>query len=198
MTMRRWMWIFAAIGAGALLLAAAGRWLLGWGEDGVGTWTGIGAGYLLGALLFRLMPRWWREHCDDEYAQPAGRRYVRALWPVMIGYAITLYASLWLIRRGIDALPLRALVAVAPALVLALLIRVGVRYLREADELQRRIETEAIGGAAMVLAMLYFAAGLLHKARVVAVDAGAAMRWVFPLLMAGYAIAKFFAVRRYR
>ena len=36
------------------------------------------------------------------------------------------------------------------------------------------------------------------QARVVAVDAGAAMLWVFPLLMAGYAIAKFFAVRRYR
>ena len=47
MTMSRFMWIFVAIGAGALLLAGAGQWLLDWNRDGVQTWLGIGVGYLL-------------------------------------------------------------------------------------------------------------------------------------------------------
>lgn len=198
MTMSRFMWIFVAIGAGALLLAGAGQWLLDWNRDGVQTWLGIGAGYLLGALLFLLMPRWWREHCDELYAQPAGRRYIRALWPIMIGYSLTLFGSIWLIKRGIESVPLRAAVAIVPALAILLFMRAALRYLREVDELQRRIETEAIGIAALTVSFLYFAAGLLDKARVISADAAAAMIWVFPMTMLVYGIAKFFAVRRYQ
>ena len=198
MTMSRFMWIFVAIGAGALLLAGAGQWLLDWNRDGVQTWLGIGVGYLLGALLFLLMPRWWREHCDEMYAQPAGRRYIRALWPIMIAYSLSLFGSIWLIKRGIDSVPLRAAVAIVPALAILLFMGAAVRYLREVDELQRRIETEAIGIAALTVSFLYFAAGLLDKARVISVDAAAAMIWVFPMTMLVYGIAKFFAVRRYQ
>lgn len=198
MTLRRFMWIFVGIGAGALLLAAAGQWLLHWDRGGVQTWLGIGVGYLLGALLFLLMPRWWREHCDEMYAQPAGRRYIRALWPIMIAYSLSLFGSIWLIKRGIDSVPLRAAVAIVPALAILLFMGAAVRYLREVDELQRRIETEAIGIAAMTVSFLYFAGGLLDKAKVITVDAAAAMIWVFPMTMLVYGIAKFFAVRRYR
>lgn len=198
MTMSRFMWIFVAIGVGALLLAGAGQWLLHWSRDGVQIWLGIGVGYLLGALLFLLMPRWWREHCDEMYAQPAGRRYIRALWPIMIAYSLSLFGSIWLIKRGIDSVPLRAAVAIVPALAILLFMRAALRYLREVDELQRRIETEAIGIAALTVSFLYFAAGLLDKARVISVDAAAAMIWVFPMTMLVYGIAKFFAVRRYQ
>lgn len=198
MTLRRFMWIFVGIGAGALLLAAAGQWLLHWDRGGVQTWLGIGVGYLLGALLFLLMPRWWREHCDEMYAQPAGRRYIRALWPIMIAYSLSLFGSIWLIKRGIDSVPLRAAVAIVPALAILLFMGAALRYLREVDELQRRIETEAIGIAAMTVSFLYFAGGLLDKAKVITVDAAAAMIWVFPMTMLVYGIAKFFAVRRYR
>ena len=198
MTMSRFMWIFVAIDAGALLLAGAGQWLLHWDRSGVQTWLGIGVGYLLGALLFLLMPRWWREHCDEMYAQPAGRRYIRALWPIMIAYSLSLFGSIWLIKRGIESVPLRAAVAIVPALAILLFMRAALRYLREVDELQRRIETEAIGIAALTVSFLYFAAGLLDKARVISVDAAAAMIWVFPMTMLVYGIAKFFAVRRYQ
>ncbi|MGY0505806.1 hypothetical protein [Luteimonas sp. e5] len=198
MTLRRFMWIFAAIGLGSLLLAAAGQWWLGWGRNGVHTWLAIGAGYLLGAFMFLLMPRWWREHCDESYATPAGRRYVRALLPILLLYSLTLFASLWLIRRGIESLPLRALIAIVPALSIAGLMWAGLRYLREIDELERRIETEAIGAAALLVSFVYFAGGLLEKAKVIAMDAAVVMLWVFPLLMLAYGIAKFLAVRRYR
>ncbi|MFN3310341.1 MAG: hypothetical protein ACK40R_01395 [Thermomonas sp.] len=197
MTLRRWMWIFVAIALGCLALAAAGRWLLAWPDAAVGMWTGIGAGYLLGAALFLLVPRWWRQHCDEMYAQPAVRRYLRALWPIMIGYSLTLFLSLWLVKRGIDSVLLRALVAVLPALMIALLMRAALRYLREIDELQRRIETEAIGIASLLVALLYFAGGLLQKAKVIDLDAAAAMIWVFPLLCLIYGIAKMALTKRY-
>lgn len=132
------------------------------------------------------------------YAQPAGRRYLRALWPIMVGYTLALFASIMLIRRGIDSVPLRALVAVAPAFALVLLMRAALRYLREIDELQRRIETEAIGIASLLVSVLYFAAGLLQKAKVVEVDAATAMIWVFPLLCATYGIAKMLLTRRFQ
>ena len=197
MTMRRWMWIFVAIGLGSLLLAAAGQWLLAWPRSMVGMWTGIGSGYLLGAALFLLLPRWWREHCDESYSQPATRRYIRAMWPVMVAYSLTLFLSVWLIKRGIEPAPLRALVAVLPVVPLVLFVRVALRYLREIDELQRRIETEAIGAASLLVSLLYFTAGLLEKAQVINVDAGAAMIWVFPLLCLIYGIAKMVLTRRY-
>ena len=195
--MRRFAQIFFGIGLFGLALGAAGHWLLAWPKGAVHAWLGIGAGYLLCALGMLLVPRWWRQHCDDMYAQPAGRRYIRALWPALIGYSLALFLSLWLLRRGIDPLPLRALVAVLPVLPLALMMRAALRYLREIDELQRRIETEAIGIASLLVALLYFAGGLLQKAKVVDLDAAMAMIWVFPLLCAVYGIAKMVLTRRY-
>jgi hypothetical protein len=198
MTMHRWMWIFVAIGLACLALAALGQWVLPWPSHMVRMWAGIGAGYLSGALLFLLMPRWWRQHCDDMYAQPAGRRYIRALWPILIGYSLLLFASVWLIRGGIEPVALRALVALLPVVPLVLMVRVALRYLREIDELQRRIETESIGIASLLVSLLYFAGGLLQLARITSLDAGMAMLWVFPLLCLVYGIAKMALTRRYQ
>ena len=197
MTLRRFMWIFVAIALTALALAGLGQFVLGWPRGVVGMWAGIGVGYLLGALLFLLLPRWWRQHCDEMYAQPAGKRYLRALWPILVGYSISVFLSVWLIKRGIESVPLRALVAVLPALALLLMMRAALRYLREIDELQRRIETEAIGIASLLVSLAYFAGGLLQKAKVVDIDSAAAMIWVFPLLCAIYGIAKMVLTRRY-
>ena len=198
MTMRRFMWIFAAIGLGALALAGAGRFLLAWPDGVVGMWTGIGEGYLLGAALFLLMPRWWRSHCDDMYAQAAGRRYLSALWPAMVVYSLTLFASIYLIRRGIESVPLRGLVAVLPVLPIGWVMLAALRYLREVDELQRRIETEAIGAASLLVSLLYFAGGLLQMAKVIDIEAGVAMIWVFPSLCLVYGVAKMILARRYQ
>ena len=197
MTLRGWMLGFGVIAVGCLLLAAAGQWLLHWPEDAVQTWLGIGTGYLVGALLFLLVPRWWREHCDEMYAQPAGKRYIRALLPIMGFYSLALFASIWVIKQGIASIPLRAVIAVSPALAILMLMWAALRYLREIDELQRRIETEAIGIASLLVSVLYFAGGLLDKAKVLHFDAAMAMIWVFPLLMLCYGAAKFFVTKRY-
>ena len=197
MTMRRFMWIFIGIGLAALALAAVGHFLLAWPEKPVTMWLGLGVGYLAGGLVLRLAPRWWRQHCDEMYAQPAGRRYIRAMWPILFGYTACLLLSLWLIRRGIEPAWLRAVVAVLPILPIALLFRAALRYLREIDELQRRIETEAIGIASLLVALVWMAGGLLQKAKVIDIAAVDAMIWVFPALAGGYGIAKMVLTRRY-
>ena len=197
MTLQRWMRIFVLIALGCFALAAAGQWLLHWPWSAVQGWLGIGAGYLIGTLVMLLLPRWWREHCDEMYAQPAGKRYIRTLWPIMVFYSLALFASIWVIRQGVASIPLRAVIAVTPALAILMLMWAALRYLREIDELQRRIETEAIGIASMLVSVLYFAGGLLDKAKVLHFDAAMAMIWVFPLLMLCYGAAKFFVTKRY-
>ncbi|MFT4179879.1 MAG: hypothetical protein QM612_10545 [Thermomonas sp.] len=197
MTVRRWMWIFIAIALAAFTLAAAGRFLLAWPDYAVGAWVGIGGGYLIAALLMLVLPRWWRQHCDEMFATQASRRYQRAVWPAMIVYSLLLFASMWWIKRGIEPVALRALVAVAPVLPLLFFLRAALRYLREIDELQRRIETEAIGIASLLVSMLYFAGGLLQQAKVIDVHAGNMMIMVFPLLCGIYGIAKMVLTRRY-
>lgn len=197
MTQRRWIWGFVLIALGCFALAGAGKWLLHWPDNAVSAWLGIGAGYLAGSVVMRLLPRWWREHCDEMYAQPAGKRYIRALLPIMVFYSLTLFASIWVIKQGIASIPLRAIIAISPALAILMLMWAALRYLREIDELQRRIETEAIGIASLLVSVVYFAGGLLEKAKVLHFDAGAAMIWVFPLLMLTYGVAKYFVTKRY-
>ena len=110
---------------------------------------------------------------------------------------LALFASIFLVKRGIESVPLRAIVAVLPVLPIGMMMLAALRYLREIDELQRRIETDAIGVASLLVSMLYFAGGLLQKAKVIDLDAGVAMIWVFPLLCLTYGIAKMILTRRY-
>lgn len=198
MTSRRVAAIHAGIASACLMMAVAahGRWW--WSLGASSAWLGIGAGFACAALALLLMPPSWRQQCDELSAQPAGRRYQRALWPIMACYVASLLASIALIKHGIASLPLRALVAVAPALTIVMLLRAALRYWRDVDELQRRIETEAIGIASLLVALAYFAGGLLQKAQVVAIDAGAAMIWVFPALVLVYGITKMIVAGRYR
>ena len=197
MTIRRWARIFFGIGLACLCLAAVGHWLLAWNSTGVVVWSSIGAGYGLAGLIMGMLPRWWRDHCDEMFAQPAGKRYVGALWPIMVFYSLALVGSMWVIKQGITSVPLRAIVAVFPALAIVMMMWAALRYLREIDELQRRIETESIGITSLLVSALYFAGGLLEKAKVLSFDAGAAMIWVFPLLMLVYGVCKFILSRRY-
>ena len=47
------------------------------------------------------------------------------------------------------------------------------------------------------MSLVYFGGGLLQKAKVVEVDAGVVMLWVFPLLCLVYGFAKMVLTKRY-
>ncbi|MDO5611240.1 MAG: hypothetical protein Q4G62_10810 [Pseudomonadota bacterium] len=198
MKIRRFIQVFALIGLIAIGIAALGKWLLPWPASAVHAWLGIGIGYLLAALTIAVMPRWWREQADEDASSQASRDFTRVAIPAMAIYAVLIAASLVLLKRGIEPVALRAVISVLPVLPMLWFIRGFLRYLRRIDELQKQIELEGIGVAAMLVSMLYFAGGFLQLAKVIDIASGAAMIWVFPLMCLGYAIGKFNAMRRFR
>jgi len=134
--------------------------------------------------------------CDS--ATPAlRRRYLREFLPPMLAYVLVLFLSLWLLKRLPEPGLLRGLVALAPVLPIALALRAIVRYIRDVDELQQRIELEAVSIATALVSLLYLAGGFLQLAGVIDVSAGLAMIWVFPLVCFAYGITKAVVARRY-
>jgi hypothetical protein len=152
---------------------------------------GLAVGCLLGALLRRWMP----EPCDTA-PLALRRRYLREFLPPMVGYMLALVVSLTLLKR-VEAEWLRALVALLPLPPIVFAMRAIVRYIRDTDELQRRIELEAVSISTALVSMLYLAAGFLQAAGVIDVAASAAMIWVFPLVCLVYGLAKIAVARRF-
>lgn len=186
-------WLLGA-GATALALAALVRFVpLGWpGDEGFGLLCGIGVGCLFAGLLVRVLP----ESCET--GTPAQRRrYLREFLPPMLAYVVVVLGSSWLLGRIDGPGWLRGLVALSPVLPIALAVRAIARHIRTIDELQQRIELEALSIATALVTLLYLAAGFLQKARVIDVSAAAAMIWVFPLVCLVYGVAKAMVSRRY-
>lgn len=170
----------------------------GWPDSRVGFLTGMGAGLVALVAFLYLAPRWWRDHCEEEYSSRASRDYRRRMWPAMLLYVAIVFASTWLLKHYQMAMPLRAVIAIAPALPISFVMFAFLRYLRTVDEMQRRIEMEAVGVAALVVSQVYLAGGFLQLGKIIDVPSGVAMIWVFPLMCFTYAIGKFLATRRYR
>ena len=174
----------------ALVLPHVSPWPFS--DTASGILYGIAGGCLFGALLRWRMP----EPCD--VGTPALRsRYMREFVPAMAGYVVTVFLSVWLLKRGIDQPVLRALVALLPVPAIGLALRAIIRYIRDVDELQQRIELEAVSFAAAFVSMVYVTAGFLQVAKVIDIPSGVAMIWVFPLICLSYGLAKMVVARRY-
>ncbi|MEP6634293.1 MAG: hypothetical protein ABJA62_08805 [Luteimonas sp.] len=131
---------------------------------------------------------------------PVEKRYHREFFPAMFGYCIAILGCTWLLKHTLADAPvwMRAAVSVLPMLPIALVVRAMVRGIRDRDELQRRIDLEAIAIASVVVGLGYFTLGLMAAADVFTIPGEAAMLWVFPLLCGVYGMAKHWAQRRYR
>lgn len=154
--------------------------------------TGMAVGALFLALVL-----WFRPGDPGAGAPPAlTRRYRREFVPAMVAYVgVMLF---W--RRllgGFDAVWLRVLVALLPALLVLLVVRAMARYVRDSDELQRRIELESVGIAAALVGSGYMVASFLQNAQLIDVSATTAMLWVLPALCLVYGITKLLIARRY-
>lgn len=126
------------------------------------------------------------------------RRYLREFLPAMLAYVVLIVLYGVLVPR-IESLPWRIVLALLPLLPIVLVIRAIVRVIRDQDELERRIDLEAIAIAAMSAGFGYFSFGLLLSAGVGwAVDPAAVAIWVMPCLFAGFGVAKLLVARRYR
>lgn len=152
-----------------------------------------------GLILLALAFAWRRDAFDGcATASPSlQRRYTRSLMAAMGVYALVLFASMWLLQR-VDAVPLRFAIALAPVVPIGFAVRAMIRFVRDLDEMQQRIELESVGIATLSVSMLYMTGGLLQQAQLLQVPGGVAMIWVFPLVCFTYGLAKAFVMRRYR
>lgn len=180
----------ALCGGAALVLPYVSPWPL---TDTVsGFLYGIAAGCFFAGLLRWRMP----DACDT--GTPALRsRYLREFMPAMVAYVLTLFLSVWLLMR-VDEPGLRGLVALMPVPAIGMALRAIIRYIRDVDELQQRIELEAVSFAAAFVSMVYIAGGFLQLAKVIDIPSGVAMIWVFPLICMSYGLAKMVVARRFQ
>jgi uncharacterized membrane protein len=187
----------ALIGGGLLLVAIAAPSLLPRPlPDFVsGMLYGMGGAALLWAAVLAAFGSRLPDPCDS--STPAlRRRYLREFIPPMVAYVVATLLSVWWLR-SIDATWLRTIVALLPVPAVALAMRAIMRYIRDADELQRRIELEAVSFATALVSLVYLAAGFLQTAKVIDIPSSVAMIWVFPLICLSYGLAKLAIARRF-
>jgi hypothetical protein len=195
--MKKTTFNLALLGGGLLLVAVGAPHLLSrpLPEFASGMLYGIGVGFLLWAAMLAV----FRTHLPDPCVSstPAlRRRYLREFIPPMVAYVVATLLSVWWLK-SIDATWLRALVALLPVPAVALAMRAIMRYIRDADELQRRIELEAVSFATALVSLVYLAAGFLQTAKVIDIPSSVAMIWVFPLICFSYGLAKLAIARRF-
>jgi hypothetical protein len=117
--------------------------------------------------------------------KPGARASLIEIGLVMAAYALLLPLSVLLIDERQPVL-LRSLIAALPVLPLVFAFRAYLRFLAGSDELQQRIQLQALAFAAGVTGLATFTYGLLVE------NAGLpplSLIWVFPLLLALWGIA---------
>lgn len=129
--------------------------------------------------------------------QRVHHRYLREFLPSMVAYVVVLMLSTWVLHHA-EANALRVLLALAPAIPVAAAARAVLRFVRDSDELQRRIMLETAALAALVLTMGCFSLGLLALAGTVQLHAGLALTLVLPAYCALHGLFACLAQRYYR
>ncbi len=139
---------------------------------------------------------WWSEDVCDSAPRALRQRYFREFIPPMVAYMAVM--PFWKrLLASVDATWLRAAVAVLPAVMVLFALRSIMRYVRDSDEMQRRIELESIAIATGFTSVGFLTAGFLQSAKLIAVQGGSAMLAVFPAVCLAYGLAKLVIARRY-
>lgn len=123
----------------------------------------------------------------------AARAYMIQFFGAMAAYVVLLLLSIYLLQHNPTA-PWRGVVAALPAIPAALGLLAFVRYLGRMDELQRRVQLDAIAFAAGATALITFTWGLLENAGFPQLS----LIWVTPLMAALWGIAAGISAQRYR
>ena len=116
--------------------------------------------------------------------------------------AMTVYVALMLVvwpqARSVADLPLKALLALVPALPMLYVIGLMARRVLHGDELEQRMHLIGLGAATGVSAVFSLICGFLAAARLFSLDTAAIILfWVFPLQMLTYGAVRIWAARRY-
>lgn len=125
----------------------------------------------------------------------AERRYMREFFPAMAAYVV-LVLTIWPWVERSDALPIKVLIALLPVLPVIFIVRAMLRLILASDELEQRIQLQAISIASLAVGLLSFAAAFMQSAGVLPLKDG--LMWVLPALFGIYGVALLWIKRRYR
>jgi len=123
----------------------------------------------------------------------AARKYLKEFLAAMIGYALVLPVSIVLIQHHRHAW-WRYLVALAPILPGLFIVIAVVRQLRRVDELQRRIQLDAMAFAFAGTAVVTLTYGFLENVGLPRLSSF----WVWPVMAVLWVSGAAAAGRRYR
>lgn len=117
-----------------------------------------------------------------------------------LAYLGTTFVCLWLLKNTlVDAsTPVRAVVSLLPLIPIGFAIRSVLHLIRNGDELEQRIDLEALAVSAVAVGMVALTLNLLIKANVIEISPHVATIWVFPGLLLIYIAAKIWARSRYQ
>lgn len=170
-----------------IILSGAGAWF---GSRST-VWGGVIA--LATGVLWLVCARFTRE----EPMRAEQRRYIREFFPAMAAYVLLLFVSLVLLKHvHAVPVPLKVVIVLLPVLPVVFVVRAMVRLILASDELERRLQLEAISIASMSVGLLSFAAAFLRGAGLLPIDN--ALMWVLPAMFAGYGMANWWVRRRFR
>lgn len=183
----------------ALAVAGVVAIVLGVGVAGAGalahlTWMTRLGGVLGATGVLWLICAWWRK---PEIMRTAQRQFMREFFPAMAGYMVLLPASIVLLQHFAMPAALKTLVVLLPVLPMLLVLRAMLRLLRGLDELQQRIQLQAMGITCAVVGSGTFAIGFLQGAELIPVLPGQLL-WVLPAMFAVWGVALGFISRSYR
>ena len=122
------------------------------------------------------------------------RTYLKELASTLVVYGVVLVGSIELLTHVDIARPWRDLIALSPMLPAAATAWVVLRELRRMDELQRRIQLEALGFSFAGTAILTFSYGFLEGLGYPRLS----MFMVWPILAVLWGIGLALGQRRYR
>jgi Na+/melibiose symporter-like transporter len=126
-------------------------------------------------------------------AQYARKQYLERLLMAIVAYAIVLFVSIrWL--RGSPAAPWKYPIALLPVFPALFIPAVVVSFFREMDELQKKIQLEALAFGFTGAAVLTLSYGFLQNAGLPDVS----WVWVWPVMGACWGVGLIAANRRYR
>lgn len=122
----------------------------------------------------------------------AGRQYNRRFFIAMMGYVIAILVSQSLLNTMTGDVA-RYLVSIIPMFPVGYGLFAYLSFLRQLDELQRRIQLDGLGFSVAITGLITFTLGLLETAGLPMIG----MVWVFPMLIGFWGLGTFIANRRY-
>ncbi len=121
-----------------------------------------------------------------------GKRYLKEFGSSMAAYSIMVPASVWLLR-GHQHTPLGYAIAFLPIVPSALALCAFMRMFRGLDELQRRIQLEAVAFSFLATSLITLTWAFQQNAGLPRFD----VSWVAPLLILLWGLGLGIAKRRY-